>query len=87
MVEEDLVRILRERPDITAVLDVTAPEPPIDDHPFYTLDNCFLTPHIAGSLENEVVRMAEYMFEEFLLYAKGAPQRYEVTEKMLATMA
>ena len=87
VVEEDLVRILRERPDITAVLDVTDPEPPIDDHPFYTLDNCFLTPHIAGSLENEVVRMAEYMLEEFLLYAKGAPQRYEVTEKMLATMA
>lgn len=87
VVEADLVKILRERPDITAVLDVTDPEPPIDDHPFYTLDNCFLTPHIAGSLENELVRMAEYMLEEFLLYAKGAPQRYEVTEKMLATMA
>lgn len=87
VVEEDLVRILRVRPDITAVLDVTYPEPPVEGHPFYTLENCFLTPHIAGSLENEVVRMAEYMLAEFTAYQNGAPLRYEVTEKMLATMA
>jgi phosphoglycerate dehydrogenase-like enzyme len=87
VVEEDLVRILRERPDVTAVLDVTDPEPPEDGHPFYTLENCFLTPHIAGSLENEVVRMAEFMKDEFTLYLENKPLRYEVTEKMLATMA
>ena len=87
VVEADLVRILRERPDITAVLDVTYPEPPISEHPFYTLGNCYLTPHIAGSLENEVVRMAEYMREEFEAYLNGTPLRYEVTLKMLETMA
>ena len=87
MVEEDLVAILRARPDITAVLDVTMPEPPEDGHPFYTLENCFLTPHIAGSLCDEVVRMAEYMEKELTLYLDGAPLRYEVTEKMLETMA
>lgn len=87
VVEADLVKILRERPDITAVLDVTDPEPPVGGHPFYTLDNCFLTPHIAGSLENEVVRMAEFMKDEFTLYLENKPLRYEVTEKMLETMA
>lgn len=87
VVEDDLVRILRERPDITAVLDVTDPEPPVEGHPFYTLENCFLTPHIAGSLENEVVRMAEFMKDEFTLYLENKPLRYEVTEKMLETMA
>ena len=87
VVEEDLVAILRARPDITAVLDVTMPEPPVDGHPFYTLENCFLTPHIAGSLCDEVVRMAEYMEKELTLYLDGAPLRYEVTEKMLETMA
>ena len=34
VVEEDLVRVLCERPDLTALLDVTDPEPPIYDHPF-----------------------------------------------------
>lgn len=87
VVEDDLVRALRERPDLTAVLDVTFPEPPVSGHPFYSLENCFLTPHIAGSLGNEVVRMAEYMCEEAGRYIGGEPCRYEVSEKMLETMA
>ncbi len=87
VVEADLVRILRERQDLTALLDVTCPEPPVEAHPFYTLPNCRLTPHIAGSAGNEVVRMAEYMANEFACYAAGLPCKYEVTEKMLETMA
>lgn len=87
LVEEDLVRILRERPDLTALLDVTYPEPPVEGHPFYTLDNCLLTPHIAGSAGDEVVRMAEYMIEEFERYRSDKPCKYEVSEKMLETMA
>lgn len=85
--EDDLARALSERPDLTAVLDVTFPEPPQPGHPFYSLKNCFLTPHIAGSLGNEVVRMAEYMAEEFSHYVGGASTRYEVSERMLETMA
>ncbi len=87
VVENDLVRILTERPDVTAILDVTYPEPPAEGHAFYSLPNCFLTPHIAGSLMNETHRMAEYMLEEFDRYSKGEPCLYEVTEKMLETMA
>lgn len=63
------------------------PEPPISGHEFYKLPNCILTPHIAGSSGSEVHRMAEYMAEEFNLYIEKKPLRYEVTEKMLATMA
>lgn len=87
VVEEDLVRALTERPDLVAVLDVTDPEPSPADHPFYTLENCFLTPHVAGSLGGEVVRMAEYMVDEYESYAKGEPCKYEVSLKMLETMA
>ena len=87
VVEDDLCRLLRERPDVTAVLDVTWPEPPAADSPFYTLGNCVLTPHIAGSSGREVQRMAAYMVEEFAALLHGAPTRYEVTEKMLETMA
>lgn len=87
VVEDDLVRILQERPDLTALLDVTNPEPPVEGHPFYTLDNCHITPHIAGSWGNEVRRMGEYMRDEFDRTIAGEPCRYAVTEKMLETMA
>ena len=87
VVEEDLVRILQERPDVTALLDVTNPEPPLPGHPFYELDNCLITPHIAGSAGNEVRRMGEYMMEEYIRFTSGQPCTYEVTEDMLKTMA
>jgi phosphoglycerate dehydrogenase-like enzyme len=87
VVEDDLVRILCERPDLTALLDVTYPEPPVQGHQFYTLPNCLLTPHIAGSAGDEVARMGEYMLCEFESYLSGKTTRYEVTEKMLETMA
>ena len=87
VVEPDLIRVLGERPDLTAILDVTDPEPPVQDSPLYSLPNCILTPHIAGSLGNEVWRMSAYMADEFALYASGKPTRYEVTGQMLATMA
>lgn len=88
VVEADLVRVLTERADLTAVLDVTYPEPAKPEHPFYTLPNCFLTPHIAGNIvAGEQVRMVEYMLEEYRCYASGAPCKYEVNLEMLKTMA
>jgi len=87
VVEEDLISVLRERPDLVAVLDVTNPEPPLENSPFYTLPNCILTPHIAGSCGFEKYRMAEYMLEEYHNYTMGLPCKYEVTLKMLETMA
>lgn len=87
VVENDLIRLLEERPDVMAVLDVTFPEPPLYDSKLYTLDNCILTPHIAGSSGDEVHRMAEYIMEEFKNFKDNKPCKYEVTEKMLETMA
>ena len=87
VVEADLVRALEEREDLTAVLDVTDPEPCPIDHPFYSLSNCFLTPHIAGSLGDETHRMAEYMKAEWEAVVSGNPTHYSVSEKMLETMA
>ncbi len=87
VVEADLVRVLEERLDVTAILDVTFPEPPAEGHAFYSLPNCFLTPHIAGSLMNETHRMAEYIIEEYEHFISGKTCLYEVSEKMLETMA
>ena len=85
--EDGMIAALREVPTRAAVLDVTVPEPPAKDSPLYTLPNVFLTPHIAGSIGNEVRRMGEYMAEEFAAFEAGLPVRYRVTEKMLETMA
>lgn len=87
VVESDLIKVLKERPDITALLDVTFPEPPESDSEFYTLPNCILTPHIAGSTGNEVRRMGEYMKEEYKKFIQNEPCKYEVTLEMLKTMA
>lgn len=87
VVEADLIKTLKEHRDIVAVLDVTEPEPPLEGSEFYTLPNCILTPHIAGSSGDEVHRMAEYMLEEYKKYISGEVNKYEVTLKMLETMA
>lgn len=87
VVEDDLIRALKEEPDRNAVLDVTWPEPPESDSELFTLENIILTPHIAGSFGNEVVRMANYMLEEYDAFKAGKPTRYNVTAEMLKTMA
>lgn len=87
VVESELIAALKACPDRTALLDVTWPEPPEEGSEFYTLPNVFLTPHIAGSQNNEWARMALYMVEEFERTEAHLPVRYEVTEKMLETMA
>lgn len=85
--EEDLLEVLQERPDLTAVLDVTMPEPPAPDSPMYTLPNVTLTPHIAGSSGLEVHRMSELIMEEFNRYIDDQPCLYEITENMLERLA
>jgi len=87
VVEEDLIHALQSVPTRTAILDVTYPEPPAEDSPLRSLDNVWLTPHMAGSQSEEVKRMALYMMDEFKRYEKGEALRYSVTMKMLETMA
>lgn len=85
--QEGFFRALRERPDLTALCDVTSPEPPEPGSPYYTYENIFLTPHIAGSEAQERRRMSKYMADELERYLKGGPNLYEVSLKMLETMA
>ncbi|WP_329117064.1 hydroxyacid dehydrogenase [Streptomyces sp. NBC_01353] len=56
-----------------AVLDVTDPELPPPDSPLWTLPNVLLTPHVAGSLGNELHRMADQALEEVARYGRGEP--------------
>jgi len=87
LVEADLVRVLQQRPDLTALLDVSFPEPPVEGDPLYGLPNVRLSSHIAGSLGDEVVRMADYAIDEFQRWEKGEPLLWEVTPELLEKMA
>ena len=85
--EGAMLRMLKNNPDCTAILDVTDPkEPPDADSPLYTMDNVILTPHIAGSIGHEVWRLAEYMYDEYRRVSNGEPPVHEVSFAMLATM-
>lgn len=85
--EEEMVGVLRRRPDLWALLDVTYPEPPAPDSALYTLDNVVLTPHIAGSVEGECRRMGEYMLEELRRYVAGVPLQWSINREQAKRMA
>ncbi|MFF4659593.1 hydroxyacid dehydrogenase [Streptomyces sp. NPDC001381] len=70
-----------------AVLDVTDPEPLPADSPLYRLPNVFLTPHIAGSLGNELERLGRVVVEELERLASGLPPAHEVRHADLARVA
>jgi phosphoglycerate dehydrogenase-like enzyme len=88
VVDEDaLVAILRERGDLTAILDVTYPEPPPKDSPLYDLPNLIMTPHIAGSVGIEVARMGRWMVDECRRFLRGDRLQYAVDLAALGRMA
>lgn len=85
--EPGLCAVLAARPDLTAVLDVTWPEPPPPESPLYTLPNVVLTPHIAGSLGAECRRMGWGMVEELKRFLAGQPLQYAISREMAARLA
>ncbi|WP_438479690.1 hydroxyacid dehydrogenase [Oleiharenicola lentus] len=85
--EPEMISCLQRRPDIQAVLDVTAPEPPLTNSLLYSLRNVILTPHIAGSLGPECVRMSESMIEELERYLSGQPLHWEIDSQRAALSA
>ena len=84
--ELDLLNVFRDRQDLTALLDVTWPEPPVPGSPFWKLGNVIISPHIGGTIGDEVSRLADCVIEEFERWTAGLPLRYQVTREVFATM-
>ena len=85
--EQELIDVLQRRPDLFALLDVTYPEPPAPGSPLYTLDNVILTPHIAGSLDNECRRMGRIVVEEVGRFVRDEPLQWSISRERAAVMA
>jgi phosphoglycerate dehydrogenase-like enzyme len=69
-----------------ACLDVFDPEPPEVDSPLRKLDNCLVTPHIAGCITN-CTRMGDMAAEELRRYFAGEKQLHPVTREMMKVIA
>ncbi|MGN0570549.1 MAG: NAD(P)-dependent oxidoreductase, partial [Candidatus Fimenecus sp.] len=85
--EKGLVKAMRKVKSRTALLDVLTHEPLNPFSPIARCKNIIVTPHIAGSLGKEVVRMAAYMADDAERIDNGENPLYEVTAEMLKTMA
>lgn len=85
--EAEMVAVLQKRPDLTAVLDVTWPEPPEANSLLYILPNVILTPHIAGAMGLECRRMGRLMAEEFERYTRGEALKWTLTRERAEIMA
>lgn len=72
---------------ITAVLDVTDPEPLPADHPLRRVPGVIATPHVAGALGNELRRLGEAVLDEVERFVEGAPPAHPVAIADLAAMA
>jgi len=72
---------------LSAVLDVTDPEPLPEDHPLWSLPNVFVTPHLAGSQGTELRRMIDHAVDEIDRWRTGRPARNAITRDMLDRLA
>ena len=63
---------------ISAVIDVTNPEPLPPDSPLFTLPNVLLTPHMAGPMGQERSRMFSAVVDEVERYCRGKSLRGEI---------
>lgn len=72
---------------LNAILDVTDPEPLPEDSPLHGLANVMVTPHLAGSLGNELHRMTDAALDELERFAAGRPLREEITAETLRLSA
>jgi len=85
--EEALAAVLRERPDLWALLDVVEKEPISPTHPFIDLPNVTITPHIAGSMGAECRRFGGFLLAEVRHWLADEPLAGEIRAEQLPFLA
>ena len=87
LVDQDALEAELRTGRISAVLDVTDPDPLPQGHPLLALPNVFATPHVAGALGSELQRLADLAITEIERYAAGEPPLHPVVEADLGRIA
>lgn len=72
---------------IHAVIDVTDPEIPETGSPLYSLPNVFLTPHVAGAVGIERLRLGQLAIEEVERFVAGKKMEFEIEPALLERLA
>jgi phosphoglycerate dehydrogenase-like enzyme len=72
---------------ISAAIDVFDEEPLPAGSPFRGLDNCIISPHLAGHTVETHYRQGAMCVDEVRRFMQGKPLKYAITRKMMATMA
>ena len=73
--EEALIQVLREQRIAGAALDTFWLEPLPKDHPFWSLKNVIITPHVAGASDNYVEQVFSIFGENLRRFLKGERER------------
>lgn len=87
LIDENALAAELRKGRLWACLDVTDPEPPSLEHPFRSLPNVTLIPHIAGAANNGLYRVGSYITRELELFARGERLQGEVDLSLLHRMA
>lgn len=72
---------------LRAVIDTSEPEPLPAESPLWALPNVVLTPHVAGSLGNELARIGAFAVAEVERYTRGEPFHGRVAQADLGALA
>ena len=71
--QEALISALNKSKIAAAYLDVTTPEPLPADHPLWDAQNCFITPHVAGGMQNEMDVLVDHFLANFRRFIANEP--------------
>ena len=72
--ESVLIELLQSGHIRAAGIDVFDKEPIADDHPFLTLDNVVMTPHVAYNTPEAVAEMYDTAIDNLVAFYAGTPQ-------------
>jgi phosphoglycerate dehydrogenase-like enzyme len=88
LIDHDALLVQLQSGRIDAWLDVTDPTEPLPaGSPFFALENCVVTPHMAAITVEARQRQSRYTVDEALRFLRGEPLRHEVTLARWDTMA
>lgn len=85
--QNGMIKALTKRTDLTALLDVTTPEPLPEDHILFSMSNVRISTHVAGALEQEQQRMGLFLVETFEQWLNDGSLNCEISIEMLDKMA